>query len=232
MKRFAPRSAKNESGSPKAERDCCFQLVRRPGRPTNADAEQLATHILVEGWGLLLDEGFERFSFDRLARRARVGKPTIYARFANKRAFLEALILHRTQTKREAVIALGGGSDFAETLVTQTTHAMTTILSPDGRLLERLMDWLDEEEGGAGDSVRQAVYLSGLAKIKEQFEAAEARGDIHFDDVDKAARIWIEAMVGHARLHAADSSLTSFDHEAWSRSYTDFFLNGIGAKKS
>nr|WP_294847405.1 TetR/AcrR family transcriptional regulator [uncultured Sphingomonas sp.] len=229
MTRFGPKSPKNASGSSKAD-NCLFQLVRKPGRPTIAGAEQLADHILTAGWGLLLDEGFERFSFDRLARRARVGKPTIYARFANKRAFLEALVIHRTDNKREAVIALGGGGDFAETLIKQTTHAMTSILSPEGRLLERLMDWLDEEKGGAGNSVRQMIYLGGLAKIREQFAAAQTRGEIVFHDVDRAARLWIEAMVGHARLKAADENLSASDHEAWSRDYTAFFLKGIGAK--
>jgi hypothetical protein len=66
------------------------RAVRR-GRPSAAEAEQIVGRILEASWDVLLAEGFEGFTFDRVARHAHIGKATIYSRFANKRELMGAL---------------------------------------------------------------------------------------------------------------------------------------------
>lgn len=61
-----------------------FCSVRR-GRPSLEEAQRLPARILEAGWEVLRDQGFDAFTFDRVARHAHIGKATIYARFPGKR---------------------------------------------------------------------------------------------------------------------------------------------------
>ena len=100
------QSNRSDGQSLKAKGSTPFSRRKRPGGcPSAAEAELIADHILEAGWQLLLEEGFERFSFDRLARAASVGKPTIYSRFANKHEYSRVLLEHRL-TKRKNEVAL------------------------------------------------------------------------------------------------------------------------------
>src|SRR6266436_5425234 len=64
----------------------------RSGRPPNELAGEVEERILDEDRKVFLDRGFEGASIDEIADVARSGKPTIYARFRDKKALFTAAI--------------------------------------------------------------------------------------------------------------------------------------------
>ena len=80
----------------------------RFGRPPKELAGEVDARILDAARKVFLERGFEGASIDEIAEVARSGKPTIYARFRDKRALFTGVmtrdILSRiTEFKREAL---------------------------------------------------------------------------------------------------------------------------------
>ncbi|WP_051379497.1 TetR/AcrR family transcriptional regulator [Bradyrhizobium murdochi] len=64
----------------------------RFGRPPKELAVEVDTRILDAARKVFLERGFEGASIDEIAEVARSGKPTIYARFRDKRALFTAVV--------------------------------------------------------------------------------------------------------------------------------------------
>jgi AcrR family transcriptional regulator len=64
----------------------------RFGRPPKERAGEVAERILDAARKVFLERGFEGASIDEIAEAARSGKPTIYARFRDKRALFTAVV--------------------------------------------------------------------------------------------------------------------------------------------
>lgn len=207
----------------------CERVEARRGRPPAAAAERLGDHILDSAWAMLRDEGFELFSIDRLARVARVGKPTIYARFANKQALLTALVRQTIQHRRERVMARGNDGGFAASLVEQTAAMMIYKLSPDGRLIDRLIDWLDEQPHETGDGIREWLSREGVEIAADRLRGAVESGEIRIDAIDEAAHFWLAGVLGHARLAGSVSAVDADEQRAWAQSYIRRFLKAFAA---
>jgi AcrR family transcriptional regulator len=65
----------------------------RSGRPPKELAGEVERRILDAAHKLFLDRGFEGASIEEIAQAARCGKPTIYARFPDKRALFTAVVM-------------------------------------------------------------------------------------------------------------------------------------------
>jgi AcrR family transcriptional regulator len=64
----------------------------RVGRPPKELAGEVDTRILDTARKIFLERGFEGASIDEIAEVARSGKPTIYARFGDKRALFTEVV--------------------------------------------------------------------------------------------------------------------------------------------
>src|SRR6478752_5249355 len=65
----------------------------RIGRPPRKLAGEVDTRILDAARRVFLERGLAGTSIDEIARFARAGKPTIYARFPNKEALYAAVVM-------------------------------------------------------------------------------------------------------------------------------------------
>lgn len=97
----------------------------RFGRPPKELAGEVDERILDAARKVFLERGFEGASMDEIAEVARSGKPTIYARFRDKRALFSAVVTrdvysHITQFKAE----MPAGATVEERLA----HAASTLL--------------------------------------------------------------------------------------------------------
>lgn len=203
------------------------RIIKR-GRPSVAEAQRLPDQILDAGWEVLLDSGFDGFTFDRLARHARVGKATIYSRYPNKRAFLVALVDYYLENRRAQILSEGRDGSLIEVFCRQAAQVLDMLFSADGILFERLLDWLDQE-GGADDSgVRGQSYAQAIQSIEQSLQEAVSRGEARIVDIPRAARFWLEGMIGHARLAGSQGRKSAADNAQWARDYTEFFFRGNG----
>jgi len=75
----------------------------RFGRPPKGRAGEVEERILDAARKVFLERGFEGASIDQIAALARSGKPTIYARFANKRALFTAVATRDVVSRIEQV---------------------------------------------------------------------------------------------------------------------------------
>ncbi len=64
---------------------------------TRRRGAELEAAILDAGWRLLVDGGYEAFTFEGVAERARTGKPVLYRRWPTKQALLFAVLDHRVR---------------------------------------------------------------------------------------------------------------------------------------
>jgi AcrR family transcriptional regulator len=67
--------------------------VVRTGRPPRELAGEVETRILDAARRVFLERGLAGASIEEIAELARAGKPTIYARFANKEAIFTAVVM-------------------------------------------------------------------------------------------------------------------------------------------
>ena len=199
----------------------------RGGRPSAEEAELLPERMFEAAWELLLDQGFEGFSFDKLARYARIGKPTIYSRFANKEEFLRSLLEYRVTKHQAEVTSLAEDMPFTDAMALMATLAVAKFLSAEGRLVDRLMDWLDHEGDPSRRSVRRWAFENALGYGENLIEAANVRGEISVTDVPSAARFFLEGIVGHARMSDAREPVDMDAHKDWAERYSRVILKAF-----
>jgi AcrR family transcriptional regulator len=84
------KDLKRESGTRKASPR---RAKVRFGRPPKELAGEVDERILDASRKVFLERGFEGASIDEIAAVARAGKPTIYARFPEKRALFTAVVM-------------------------------------------------------------------------------------------------------------------------------------------
>jgi AcrR family transcriptional regulator len=77
----------------------------RIGRPPKELAGQVEERILDAAREVFLARGFEGASIEEIADTARAGKPTIYARFANKEALFAAVLMRSVLSRIEQLKA-------------------------------------------------------------------------------------------------------------------------------
>lgn len=207
----------------------CGPVIKR-GRPSVAEAERISGKILDASWEVLLAEGFENFTFDRVARHAHIGKATIYSRFANKYDLMYALLWHRINLRRSFIMAQGADLPMIEAFCLRASEVLTMLASPDGVLIERLIDWLDQEKGPSSQPrVRAAAYRDAVDSIAVSFRQANQRGEATITDVEQASRFWIEGVLGHSRLQDAQGPTPREENEHWARDFSRYFFAGLAA---
>ncbi|MES2302065.1 MAG: helix-turn-helix domain-containing protein [Pseudomonadota bacterium] len=193
------------------------------------DAQRLPLRILQAGWEVLAEHGFEGFTFDRIARHARIGKVTIYNRFPSKREFLEALLKHNVEERRVSIMSKGVGLSLVESFCQRAATAVEILLSPDGVLMERLVDWCDQEFGDAQVNYRHAMFAHALADVEFELRIGAEKEGVKIADMALAARFWLEGILGHARMTGTTCAFDRDETERWARSYSEFYFAGICA---
>jgi AcrR family transcriptional regulator len=75
----------------------------RSGRPPKESAGEVEGRILDAARQVFLERGYEGASIEEIAERARAGKPTIYARYGNKRELFAAAFAQHIAVKSERI---------------------------------------------------------------------------------------------------------------------------------
>jgi len=220
--------------------ECLTSAFVRRGRPSVAEAEALSGRILDASWDVLLTGGFESFTFDRVARHAHIGKATIYSRFPGKVELMRALLLRRIEMRSDHFRSAGSHMSIEAAFCLRAANTIKILFSPDGTLLERLIDWL-EQETGEGQRMRAQAYRDAIESVGNSLLNAGALG-AHpatnaepgtdpakrtFAEPGLAARLWLEGLIGHAKLAYTEGASSPAEIERWASDYTRFFFAGL-----
>ena len=110
---------------PAAKRALAKRAAVRFGRPPKELAGEVDARILDAARKVFLERGFEGASIDEIAEVARSGKPTIYARFRDKRALFTEVVTRDILSRiTEFKVEVSTGATIEECL----TSAATTLL--------------------------------------------------------------------------------------------------------
>src|SRR5579859_936905 len=100
---------------------------RHPGRPRSEAADRA---ILAAALDALVEEGFESMTIEGVACRARVGKATIYRRWASK---LD-LVLEAVNSRTCAHITVPDTGDIRADVLSMLEELRATMTGPDGKV--------------------------------------------------------------------------------------------------
>jgi AcrR family transcriptional regulator len=208
------------------------------GRPTREEAEARDTRLLDVATSLFMERGFDGTSIDAVAEAAGVSKPTVYARYHDKRDLFAAVLRGRIRRWLAPLSAA------AEAQATETSpKSIKTILH---ELSRHLVAYTLAPEAGALQRIlsAQAVHFPELAKLANEegwlrsvravssiLRQSAARGQIKVDDPELAADIFLNLVLGHSkRLALYGIAADPKTEERHRKAAVDFFLSGIRSK--
>jgi AcrR family transcriptional regulator len=111
----------------------------RSGRPPNELAGEVEERILDAARRVFLDRGFEGASIEEIAGVARSGKPTIYARFGDKKALFTAAVTRYIIAKQGQFESYSpSGATIEERLASIGVTLLQEALTPEWIGLQRL----------------------------------------------------------------------------------------------
>lgn len=188
------------------------------GRPRNPDVDR---RILTAAREVFATAGWRNFSIEAVARRARVGKPSIYLRWQNKEDLLiQALESNITLYDSDPDAPL------RDNLVRLAIWLLENFATFGGFALIRLRMDRDTPKGlqDMGRVISQAQIAAGRAIVKQGLMRGEISGKV-------SASLLLDALVGAVMNHAF--SVTVYEgkvplksNEVYAEELVDFLLAG------
>lgn len=199
------------------------EVLPTRGRPALGQAETITARVIDAAWAVLLESGPELFALDRVATVAHASKQTIYARFAGKTDLLEAVLDARTGLLF-ADFDEAAASGRIETVIAELTRRSVSSLSaPEALMLERLIDWIDRARPEA--AMRERIHVAMHGRLRGCLAEAQAQGQLRLDDVDTAARYWLDGLIGHVR--GPQPSGDALDE--WAETFARYFIRAVSS---
>lgn len=207
----------------------------RGGRPTKSAAAQRDQRLIEVARRLFLERGFEATSIDAVAEAARVSKPTVYARYRDKRGLFEA-VLRGEISRWLAPLAAAAESEFR----CPSNAPVEQLLVDLGRQLHAVC--IEPNTGAVGRIVAaQATNFPDLARLAEEegwskavatmarvFDRLVAEGILEIPDTTAAADMFLNIVAGHTfrlAIHGIPIDLKA--HEKRLRSAVKLLLTGL-----
>lgn len=221
----APPAGNHKAAAGKAD-----VVSRRGGRPSKADAEQLAHRIVDAATELFFTLGYGATTIEAVAQRARVSKRTFYRRFENKSALFSAAV-HRTikRLRPPADVSLLHGANLPEILRGLADLVLRAVLSPPAIALHRL---IVAESGRfpnlAAVATNQGASEEAIRLIAGVLEREARAGNLTLDNATFAAQQFLHMVIAvpQRRAMGLGMPMTSTEVDAWARDVVNLFLNG------
>lgn len=210
---------------------------RGGGRPTREEAVKRDARLFEVAKRLFIDRGFEATSMDAVAEMAGVSKPTLYARYRDKRELFGAMLRDMVQDSLAPISAAAEQqaamphADIEATLHQVSKEMLSSAALPECAALNRIvaaqalkfpdLARLAHEEGWS-----RAVQA--IAALLRQFGR---HGQIDIRDPELAAALFLDLVVGHTWRSAVyglpnDPKLV----ERLRKAAVKLFLDGVRAR--
>lgn len=201
----------------------------RRGRPTN---EALGQTIVDAAYELFVDLGFQATTLDKVARRAKISKLSIYRHFENKEALFSAAMVARCQQFAPQTLFEGIDGSAEEQLIAVGSSLLRTLLSPDVRAVEAMI----MADKTSQKSLSKLQYEAGpahvIAGIEAMLRQLHAKALLKVPDPLRSARLFAALFKGSYLLIIArfDEARAGDDSEieAYCRSAVAMFIAAHG----
>lgn len=201
----------------------------RRGRPAN---EALGQTIVEAAGELFAELGFQATTLDKVARRAKISKLSIYRHFENKEALFGAAFAARCQQLIPQVLFEGVDGSAEDQLMAVGSSLLRTLSRPDVRNVEAMVmaDTPNQK------SLSKVHYEAGPAHIIVQVEALlrqlDAKAVLNVPDPHRSARLFTALFKGSDLLIIArfDEARAEDDNEieSYCRSAVAMFIAAHG----
>ncbi|MBV9656125.1 MAG: TetR/AcrR family transcriptional regulator [Acetobacteraceae bacterium] len=200
----------------------------RGGRPTAAAAARLADDIVEVATAAFLRDGYAATSIESVAKQARVGKRTIYARFADKEALFASVLERLMASWLADPLPEPTPGRIETTLLGFADRMLAIALQPQALALHRLLLAESGRFRQIPALVRAAGTSAGLARIAAVLREAVAAGDLPEIDVTFAAEQFMHLVLTGPQRRAlgVGPPLDRTERADWARRSVALFLHG------
>ena len=216
------------------------RTIRRGGggRPTREEAETRDVRLLDVATRLFLERGFDGTSIDAVAEAAGVSKPTVYARYHDKRDLFAAVLRGRIR-KWLAPVSAAAEAEAIETspksikttLHELSRHMVAYTLAPEAGALQRILSAQAVQFPELAKRANEEGWLRAVRGVSTILRQSAASGHIKVGDPELAADMFLNLVLGHCkRLTLYGIATDPETAERHRKAAVDFFLSGIRSK--
>jgi TetR/AcrR family transcriptional regulator, mexJK operon transcriptional repressor len=159
-----------------------------------------AERIIAAAREAFLEKGYDGVSMDEVAKRARVAKQTVYARYASKDALFLAVV-DSVQGKMLSAVAAGGPLAIRDRFQRIARELLDLVLDPSILSLSRIALGASYRFPTLGHSVYGARIKELHAVLADIIEEAAKAGSLRVDDPTVAAEQFLALVRGELHLH-------------------------------
>jgi TetR/AcrR family transcriptional regulator, mexJK operon transcriptional repressor len=216
------------------------RTIRRGGggRPTREEAEARDVRLLDVATRLFMERGFDGTSIDAVAEAAGVSKPTVYARYRDKRALFAAVLRGRIRrwlapvsAAAEAQATEANPKSIKTTLHELSRHMVAYTLAPEAGAVQRILSAQAIQFPELAKLANEEGWLRAVRGVSSILRQSAARDHIKVDDPELAADMFLNLVLGHGkRLSLYGIATDPTTAERHRKAAVDFFLNGIRTK--
>jgi TetR/AcrR family transcriptional repressor of mexJK operon len=221
-----------------------IEVAERPvrrgggGRPTREEAVRRDARLLDVATSLFMERGFDGTSIDAVAEAAGVSKPTVYARYRDKRDLFAAVLRGRIRdwlaplsAAAEAQATESNPKNIETTLHELSRHMLAHTLMPECATLQRILAAQAVQFPELAKLAHEDGWLRGVRGVAILLRQFAARGEIRVDDPELAADLFLNLLLGHStRLALNGIAIDPEFVERRRQAAVEIFLNGLRAR--
>jgi TetR/AcrR family transcriptional regulator, mexJK operon transcriptional repressor len=201
------------------------------GRPTREEAVRRDARLLDVATKLFMERGFDCTSIDAVAETAGVSKPTVYARYHDKRDLFTAVLRATIQRWLAPLSAAAEAAKVNPKSVETTLHDLSRHLlahssTPEVVMLRRTLAAQAVQFPELAKFAHEEGWLRGVRAVAILLQQFADRGQIRIEDPAIAADLFLSLLLGNTdKLHgiATRPKLQEVRRQA----AVKLFLNGV-----
>ncbi len=182
---------------------------RSGGRPTREEAERRDARLVAVATQLFMEHGFDATSIDAVAQAAGVSKPTLYARYRDKRALFAAVLEERIRdwlaplsAAAEAQGATGEGRNAELVLDELSRTLLARAQAPGAAALNRCIVAQALHFPDLARLAYEEGWLRGVRAVARLLAVLAEQGQIAVEDPEIAADLFLNLVLGKTSRQA------------------------------
>jgi AcrR family transcriptional regulator len=208
------------------------------GRPTREEAVRRDARLLDVATTLFMERGFDGTSIDAVAEAAGVSKPTVYARYRDKRDLFAAVLRGRIRdwlaplsAAAEAQASDSNPKSIETTLHELSRHMLDQASMPECATLQRILAAQATQFPELAKFAHEDGWLRGVRGVAILLRQFATRGEIRVADPELAADLFLNLLLGHsARLALHGIADDPEFLERRRKAVVELFLDGVIAR--
>lgn len=205
------------------------------GRPTREEAVRRDERLIEVATALFMERGFDGTSIDAVAETAGVSKPTVYARYKDKRELFAAVLRQRIATwlaplsaAAEAQANSTAPKDVRTALYDLSREMIRCSVVPGAMALKRILVAQAVDFPELAKLAHEEGRLRGVRAIATLLQSFADRGELTIDDPELAAEMFLNLVLGHeSRMALYGITTDPAEQERRTRAAVDLFLDGV-----